>query len=101
MGFASYAVETTASFESALDEAVRYYLGQVGPRAASRFLDGYAELCVVLGAFPCHGSPVGDSGLRWRSLGAFTAVYEIDEGLGCVRLMELHYSRSDWRSSKE
>ena len=97
MDWPRHVVEATASFERSLGEAVGYYVTQTVPGSASSFLDKYAELCVLLGAFPRHGSPVGDSGLWWRSLGVFTAVYDIDNEIGHVRLLELHYSKSNWR----
>lgn len=91
-----YEVVAAAAFEGDLADARDYYLDQAGPRSASRFLDSYDAFCGLVAQLPGHGAPVGDSGLRWRQLGVFVAVYAVDEEPCRVTLLRLLYLRSSW-----
>ena len=93
-----YRVQATDAFEEDLTAATKYMLDSAGRLSAKRFLDRYAEMRLLLSAFPFHGSPVGAGGLRWRELNPFTAVYEIDEKRRSVTLLRLHYRASNWRT---
>ena len=46
---------------------------------------------------PGHGSLIGDSGLRWRQLGVFIAVYQVDEAGSVVTLLRLYHLSTNWR----
>ena len=93
-----YDVEAALSFEEDLTTAVEFMLKASGANAAKRFLDRYAEMCLLLQVFPYHGSPVGADDLLWRELRPFTAVYEIDAEAHRVLLLRLHYHSSNWRN---
>lgn len=101
----AYDVVATSLFEADLDSAVAYYLEQAGPRSAARFLDKYDAFRGLVAALPGHGSPVGDSGLRWRQLGMFVMVYSVrpvkpesqsGERGGTVTLLRLYYVSQGW-----
>lgn len=96
-----YEVVASGSFEDDLAVATSYMFEQGGLTSARRFLDRYAELRLLLGVFPGHGLPVGASGLRWRELRPFTAVYEYSEETHQVTLLRLHYHSSNWREELE
>lgn len=96
-----YEVAAAASFEEDLAVATSYMVERGGASAARRFLDRYAELRLLLGVFPGHGSPVGADGLRWRELSPFTAVYEYSDATHTVTLLRLHYRSSNWREGLE
>jgi plasmid stabilization system protein ParE len=97
MASPSYEVVVTPSFEKDLDAAVRYYLEQSGPISAGRLMDEFDSFRRLVAALPGHGSRVGDSGLRWRRLGVFVAVYGVDDDERVVTLLRLYYVSSDWR----
>lgn len=90
-------VVTTEAFADDLDEAVSYYLEQSGPNSAGRFLQLYDSFVDLVGRLPGHGSKVGDSGLRWRKLGVFVAIYAIEDTAHTVTLLCLYYLSSNWR----
>lgn len=96
-----YEVVAAASFEEDLAVATSYMVERGGVSAARRFLDRYAELRLLLGVFPGHGSPVGADGLRWRELRPLTAVYEYSDAAHIVTLLRLHYRSSNWREGFE
>lgn len=96
-----YEVAAAASFEEDLAVATSHMVERGGASAARRFLDRYAELRLLLGVFPGHGSPVGADGLRWRELSPCTAVYEYSDATHTVTLLRLHYRSSNWREGLE
>lgn len=93
----AHEVLTTERFERDLEDAAHYYLEQSGPLSAGRFLDDYDSFVSLVAAFPGHGSPIGDSGLRWRKLGVFVAVYCEREEDGAILLLRLYHISSNWK----
>lgn len=91
-----YEVAATASFASDLDAAVGYYLEQSGPKSAGRFLASYESFARLLSNVPGHGTPIEGAQLRWRKVGVFIAVYEVDDEAMAVSLLRLYYISSDW-----
>lgn len=94
----NYEVVATASFAADLDESTAYYLEHAGIRSASRFLDDYESFCRLVAALPGHGSSIADTPLRWRRVGAFIAVYTVDDENRAVTLLRLYHISSNWRS---
>ena len=94
-------VRATNAFLKDLEAAATYHLENAGPISASRFLDEYDSFRSLVSTFPGHGSPVGDSGLRWRKVGAFVAVYVEDSSSQEVLLLRLYYMTSNWRARTE
>lgn len=92
-----YEVMASEAFVDDLEDATSYYLEQSGPHSASRFLRAYDSFVDLLGTLPRHGSKVGESGLWWRKVGAFIAIYAIDDATRSVTLLRLYYLTSDWR----
>lgn len=89
-------VVATKRFECDLEDAARFYLEQSGVLSARLFLDDYDSFVNLAAAFPGHGSPIGESGLRWRKLGVFVVVYCEQED-GAVLLLRLYHISSNWR----
>lgn len=90
-------VRATDQFAQDLEDSATYYLERAGAHAAARFLDEYDKFCNLVSVFPGYGSLVGDTGLRWRKVGAFVAVYRADAEQGEVVLLRLYYLSADWR----
>lgn len=97
MASPKFEVVASAAFADDLEDATSYYLEQSGPNSAARFLRAYDSFVDLLGTLPRHGSKVGESGLRWRKLGIFVAIYAIDDASHTVTLLRLYYLTSDWR----
>ena len=93
-----YDLRATERFAQDLEDSVTYYLERVGESGARRFLDEYDTFCDLVSAFPGYGSQVGDTGLRWRKIGVFIAVYSENAEEGEVVLLRLFYLSSTWRS---
>ena len=92
-----YRLKATELFAQDLEDSAAYYLEQVGEAGASRFLDEYDKFCNLVVAFPGYGSLVGDTGLRWRKIGVFAAVYSEDAEEREIVLLRLYYPSSTWR----
>lgn len=97
MALDEYSVRTASAFEDDLDRAVSYYLRQSGPQSATRFLDEYDSFRETVSLLPGHGTPVGDSGLRWRPIGVFVVIYMVAEQDRSVMLLRLYYLSSNWK----
>lgn len=91
-------VRATDSFAADLDSSTAYYLEQAGPRSGARFLDEYEGFCRLAASVPGHGSRIEDTTLRWRKIGVFIAVYDVDDDLRTVTLLRLYYMSMNWRS---
>ena len=97
MGSNNYRVGVTDAFADDIEEAVTYCEMQSGKQSAARFLKRYDSFLELVSALPGHGSPIGDSGLRWRQLGVFVAVYQADEAGSVVTLLRLYHLSTNWR----
>lgn len=98
MALSEAAVETTEQFEDDLDQAIRYYLEQSGPRSATRLLDEYDSFRETVALFPKHGTRLGESQIRWRALGVFVAIYFEDEDEEKATLLRLYYLSPNWKT---
>lgn len=92
-----YVVTTTWRFDQDFEDAFDYYESRVGPQSARRFLEEFDGFCRLVSALPAHGAPLGDSGLRWRKIGMFIAVYCVREEECDVLLLRLYHVASNWR----
>jgi plasmid stabilization system protein ParE len=97
MASRNYEVRATASFAADLRESTAYYLERAGERSAGRFLEDYEGFCRLAAAVPGHGSLIADTSLRWRKVGAFIAVYDVDDGARTVTLLRLYHMSANWR----
>ena len=93
----NYRVEVTDAFADDIEEAVTYCETQSGKQSAARFLQRYDSFLELVFMLPGHGSLIGDSGLRWRQLGVFIAVYQVDEAGSVVTLLRLYHLSTNWR----
>lgn len=97
MALRSYQVVVADAFADDLEQALIYYERQSGPQSAECFLGKYDSFIELVSRIPGHGSLIGDSGLRWRQLDVFIAVYEEDEIEHVVTVLRLYYLSTNWR----
>ena len=98
MASRSYEVRATESFAADLSESCAYYLEHAGKRSAGRVLDEYDSFCRLAADVPGHGAPIEGTSLRWRKVGVFIAVYDVDDETRVVTLLRLYHVSSNWRS---
>lgn len=98
MASRNYEVRATASFAADLSDSTAYYLERSGRHSASHFLDDYEGFCRLVASLPRYGSAIADTSLRWRKVGVFIAVYEVDDETRTVTLLRLYHMSANWQS---
>lgn len=100
----AYSVVAAAEFDTHLNEAVAFRVDNHGLRSAKKLLDDFDATCELLGSNPLMGRVVNDedgprsvSALRWIRLGAYIAIYRVNEERQEIVLLKLFSATSNWR----
>lgn len=93
-----YAVIEALDAQEDFTEAVRYYLGISGRQSAESLVARFEEVVEHLETLPFATPAIGDTAYRWMPVGAFVAVFSVDESARTVRILRILHGTSNWKN---